>query len=367
MTKNFAICVIHSTPSPNTETFIRAHIERLPGNVSEVVIWPPQYEGKLIGNSFLGLRYFARIREQIGLYRLETALLAHFLKHHQIDVVLAEYGPTGLQCLDACLKAGVKLVVHFHGYDVSVKSVISENLDGYRYLFSRSAALIAVSKPMVEKLIEIGADRRKIYLNPYGVETKEVSTVEPGKNAPIFVGVGRFVDKKAPFLTILAFDQVYKRHPQARLILAGDGPLLDACAILIEGLGLEKAVELPGRIGHAKVSRLLEQARAFVQHSVRAPDGDMEGTPVAILEAGARGLPVISTRHAGIPDAVIDGHTGLLVDEYDVERMADHMLKLSENAAYANELGKNAGHFIRQQYRMSQHICKLSEILESVA
>jgi glycosyltransferase involved in cell wall biosynthesis len=103
-----------------------------------------------------------------------------------------------------------------------------------------------------------------------------------------------------------------------------------------------------------------------VQHSVTANDGDSEGTPNAVLEAGASGLPVVSTRHAGIKEAVIEMKTGLLVDEGDIDGMAQHMIRLAKDSALAASLGKTAREWISAEYSMDKSIGKLWSIIESV-
>src|SRR4030095_662225 len=101
-----------------------------------------------------------------------------------------------------------------------------------------------------------------------------------------------------------------------------------------------------------------------VQHSVVAPSGDCEGTPVSILEAGATGLPVVSTRHAGIPDVVIEGDTGFLVDEGDVAGMARHMIQIARNPRLADTMGRAARKHIEQNFSKDQRIKNLWSIIE---
>ena len=109
------------------------------------------------------------------------------------------------------------------------------------------------------------------------------------------------------------------------------------------------------------------QARAFVQHSMTAPGGDSEGTPVAILEASAAGLPVVSTRHAGIPDVVVEGTTGFLVDEGDTDGMARHLVALADDPGLADELGRNAAQHVRQHFTVTHSIGRLARVLEAAA
>jgi glycosyltransferase involved in cell wall biosynthesis len=110
----------------------------------------------------------------------------------------------------------------------------------------------------------------------------------------------------------------------------------------------------------------MQSAAVFVQHSVVAPDNDHEGTPVAILEAGASGLPVVATRHAGIPDVVKEGETGYLVDEGDTDAMARYMIQLAKNPDLARRLGAAAREHIAAEYNEQRSNANLWHIIKSV-
>jgi glycosyltransferase involved in cell wall biosynthesis len=109
----------------------------------------------------------------------------------------------------------------------------------------------------------------------------------------------------------------------------------------------------------------MQHARCVVQHSVVAPSGDSEGTPLTILEAGATGLPVVSTRHAGIPDVVIEGATGFLVDEHDEESMAQHMIRLAQDPDLAGVMGRAARAHIQKNFSKARRLASLWAIIES--
>jgi glycosyltransferase involved in cell wall biosynthesis len=278
--------------------------------------------------------------------------------------VLAQYGVLGARLADSCAEARVPLIVHFHGYDAYVSRVLEEQRDGYARMFRRCAAVVAVSRDMVEQLIGLGAPPEKVRYNPCGVDCELFSQTSPAENPPLFIGVGRFVEKKAPHLALFAFRRALEACPEAHLRLIGDGPLLPACRDLAKALGLGDAVELPGRLPHKEVAEAMAQARAFVQHSVRARNGDSEGTPVAVLEAGASGLSVVGTRHAGIADVVVEGETGLLVDEADVEGMAEHMIALSRDADLAARLGRAGRARVESEFSMAKSIAGLWQIIQ---
>ena len=89
-----------------------------------------------------------------------------------------------------------------------------------------------------------------------------------------------------------------------------------------------------------------------------------DGTPVAVLEASATGLPVVATRHAGIPDVVLDGETGLLVDEGDVEGMAAQMIRLADDPELAARLGRAGRQRVCAEFSMEKSIAGLWSIIE---
>jgi glycosyltransferase involved in cell wall biosynthesis len=162
----------------------------------------------------------------------------------------------------------------------------------------------------------------------------------------------------------MAFKVVVSKHPEAKLLLAGDGFLLNMCQNLVKHYRLENQVQFLGVIKPELYRELLSESLAFVQHSIAAANGDMEGTPLAILEASVAGLPVIATKHAGIPDVIVDGVTGLLCDEHDVNQMAAYMLQMLDNADYAQQLGAAGKVHVLERYSMKRHIQVLQDILE---
>ena len=283
------------------------------------------------------------------------------------NVTLAEYGTTGTLVSGACERIGTPLVVHFHGFDASRTDILARKAADYRRMFSRASAVVAVSRAMEHQLLQLGCPREKLIYNPCGVDCVRFEGADPARANPQFVAVGRLVEKKAPYLTIAAFAHVARECPEARLRVIGDGVLLGVCRDLTAALGIGHAVTFLGAQPHEAVAREMRQARALVQHSVTASNGDSEGTPVAVLEAGAMGLPVVATRHAGIPDVVQEGVTGLLGDERDVEVMATHMLTLIGNRTLCRELGRNAAAHVRRFYTMEQSIDRLARILGAAA
>jgi glycosyltransferase involved in cell wall biosynthesis len=264
---------------------------------------------------------------------------------------------------EVCQKAGVPLVVHFHGFDAYEQETLAKYGPAYLRMFASAATLIAVSHEMEKQLVALGAPQEKIVYNPCGVDLTHFSGGNPALSPPVFVAIGRFVEKKAPHLTLRAFEKVLKEVPSARLIMIGDGPLWEECRRLAQTSGMAEAVEFRGVRPHKEVAAAMRAARALVQHSVRARSGDSEGTPVAVLEAGATGLPVVATRHGGIGDVVLDGQTGFLVKERDWEGMAQRMIQVAQDPELAGRLGRQARERVAAEYDMEKSLGRLGEII----
>jgi glycosyltransferase involved in cell wall biosynthesis len=365
-----SICIVQPTVNKVSETFISAHAERLPARVTVVhtsgglpyVGSSPGLSQALVARAVRrGLRL---LRGQASDWEVTGAYLSVF-RRCRAEAILAEYGPQGVLVLEACRIARLPLVVHFHGYDASDRQVLERVAAGYSALFEHAAALVAVSGAMRRRLLEMGAAPERTHLNVYGVDCEEFGAARPEENEARFLAVGRFVEKKAPHLTLLAFAEVRRCRRDARLCMIGDGPLLGPCQALAAALGLQGAVEFRGALAHDAVRAEMKQARAFVQHSIEACNGDSEGTPVAILEAGASGLPVVSTFHGGIPEIVTDGVTGFLVNEKDIAGMSERMLRLACEPALAARLGRAARQRISCNFAIEQSIGNLWSIIES--
>lgn len=350
-----------------SETFIRAHIEKLPFEIvdrygskwgicdaKDLLIWPI---GRIFGKV---IRYFRSASEK----SFFAYMLARHLRHYGVQAVLAEYGPIGAYLVEGCKRAGIPLFVHFHGYDASVRSVLAEHNEAYQEMFAYASGVVAVSRIMSSKLLALGVPANKLYTNPCGVDPTLFFGGRPEESPPIFVGVGRFVEKKAPFLTILAFSKVHGAIPESRLIMVGEGQLLGPCKQLAKALHLQKEIDFLGAQPSSAVRTLMRNCRAFVQHSLQADDGDCEGTPVAVIEAQMTGVPVIATRHAGIPDVVVDGETGFIVEEGDTDGMADRMLQLAKSQALAGRLGRAGQKRAVEHFTLERHLNSLAEMID---
>jgi colanic acid/amylovoran biosynthesis glycosyltransferase len=360
------VCVATNGPLSYSETFIRQHASGLPTETSLMDDWPPwKRSGARWERTLPGRAYYRALRllspEAYG-RRVTAAYVSLF--RGRADAVLAEFGPTGVAVMEACRQLDLPLFVHFHGYDISMRRVLEQYGAAYSEMFRRAAGLIAVSRAMRRRLIDRGAPPERVHYNPCGVDCESFGGASPSESPPSVLAVGRFVEKKGPRLTLAAFAEALRQYPEARLRMIGDGPLLGECRRLSRRLSIGHAVTFLGRRPHQRVAEEMRRARLFAQHSIEAASGDSEGTPVSVLEAGASGLPVVSTRHGGIPDVVLDEETGMLVEEGDIEGMARRMLRLLRDPALAARLGGEARRRVRAHFSASHSMERLWAIIK---
>src|SRR4051794_36718850 len=220
-----------------------------------------------------------------------------------VPVAMTEYLDVWLPLLDDLRAAGVATWGHAHGYDISRRLRSRTWARAYREAWRDAPGVITVSDHSRRRLVGIGLDAARIHVIPCGTDVPAAPPQHDwGADEIRVVAVGRLVAKKSPLTTISAFAAVAADHPALRLDVVGDGPLLDAAADLVGRTGLTDRVTLHGAQPPAFVLDLLRRSHVFAQHSVVDPTtGDEEGLPVAVLEAMAAALPVVATRHAGIP------------------------------------------------------------------
>ncbi len=360
--------------SPNknaySETFIAYHKKNINANITYL------YGGSLPemsedGKFSVQYNILNKIRRRLHKKLSPDSLSFHekklirYFKEQQINVVLAEFGMTGAAMVKVCKALDLPLIVFFHGLDAYLHEILATQKEAYERLFRDATHIFAVSQHMYNQLISLGCPANKLSINTYGPAEFyfDVNSNYTQKN---FLAIGRFVDKKAPQNTLQAFAAALQKHPDAKLRMVGDGPLRAKCDQLVKDLNIAGNVEFKGILSPQEILPLYADTIAFVQHSLTAPNGDREGTPVAVLEASAGGLPVVSTKHAGIPDVVIDGETGYLFEEGDVTAMTVAMIKILDDLALAKKLGLAGRKRIQEHFTLEKHITNIERVIDTV-
>jgi glycosyltransferase involved in cell wall biosynthesis len=371
MMKDINIAIVSTNRNKYSETFILQHVQRLAGKVHFLFdgYFPAQYSvdkgvtAKRFSNdrrSFFGRLFLKKKEESEEIKRS----VEEYLAKNNVRLLFCEYGPSGVAMMELARKLNIPLLVHFHGYDAYRNDILETYGRHYPLLFEVAQAVVCVSNHMVEQLRGLGCPASKLHFIPYGIDLS-VFRIDPEVKKDItFVACGRFVEKKAPSITIKAFAKVLSKMPEATLVMIGDGELLEYCKVLTAKLGIKHAVEFMGVLAPEQVAATFRRARVFVQHSITTKQNDQEGTPLSLLESAACGLPAVGTRHGGFLDVIREGETGFLVNEMDVDAMAEAMLAAARPVV-ATVMGGEAAKLIERYYNIDLNIIKLQEIIDA--
>jgi phosphatidylinositol alpha-1,6-mannosyltransferase len=273
------------------------------------------------------------------------------------DVIHAHwFVPQGIVAVLVGRILKIPVVITAHGGDVY--GLRGRLLDALRRaLASRCEAVTVVSRDMATKLPEATSRRGEPpRVMPMGVDTRRFSAgPERGGNSDQTVlFVGRLAKKKGVEHLIRAFPDVLARHPDARLVVVGDGPCRGELETLSSQLGLANRVRFAGAQPPAALPRFYGGSRLFVGPSVVTRTGDTEAFGLVFVEAMAADCPVVGTSVGGIPDVVIHGRTGLLVEPESPAALAAAINRLLDSPADAEKMGAIARRWVRRKFDWRQ-------------
>lgn len=258
------------------------------------------------------------------------------------DVLHAHFGPNCRRFLFARAQARAPLVASFHGYDFSAQPR-EHGASMYDVLFEVADLVTYNCEHARQALERLGCPPAKLRRARVGVdlETLAFCVREHPADAPVrLLTVGRLVEKKGHEIVLRALAAARERLPSVVYDIVGDGPLAGGLRALASDLGLDGVVRFHGARSDADVRRFLARAHVFALASTTASDGDEEGSPVVLMEAQACGIPVVSTRHSGIPEVVLDGRSGVLVPAGDVAAFASALVDVLDRHADWARLGR---------------------------
>ena len=320
-----------------SETFIRKHIDLISPDKTVVLTGNVLNEDWFHGPIKI-------IPIEIGEYSFEQKFeeeVIQFFIDNSVTHILCEFGCIGgavLKMNERSLK--LPSYVHFHGQDSSEFLRRKEIVKYYEWMGKVVDGIIAVSKPMVKRLIDIGLPKEKLQLIHSGVDVDKEVLSQPENEPCRLISVSRLVPKKGIFFVLKAMDLASKTFKNITLDIVGDGPLKPEIDQYIKDNNLTDVVKVHGQQSHKYVLDLMDNSSIFIQHSITDPEtGNKEGLPITILESAAHALPIISTFHEGIPEAVEHNVTGLLVNEGEWELMSEYIIKLAADSSLRKQMG----------------------------
>lgn len=314
-----------------------------------------------------------KIGNQLSL-RLTGCYLPNYarkiINDKQVKCFHAHFGTEGFRYLKLKKNLNLPMITTFYGFDVSM--IPREPLwrKKYTQLFQEGDLFLTEGNYMRNELVKLGCRENKIIVHHLGVDLNTFNftpRMQPEDGNMKILIAGTFREKKGIPYAVQAFAKVKEDHPNIQLRILGDGPLRKQIESLIMELDIVNSVTLLSYQPHNVFLSEAMNAHIFMSPSITARNGDTEGgAPVAILEAQATGLPVISSYHADIPEVVVDSKSAMLAPEKDVEMLTQHLEYLIENPNVWKEMGLIGRKHVEENYNLTKQVEKLELIYDSL-
>lgn len=318
-------------------------------------------------NDFLGIKQ--------KLYTLTRSSLLFGKQNNleQLNLVHAHFGPDGVYAMELANKLEIPFVVTCHGGDItsshkamfcSLKPSVYQFLLYEKELKNKAKNFIAVSQFIEKRLREKGYPPEKIIQHYIGVDIEKFSPVHETSDERYILSVGRHTQKKGIDTLIRAFARIAKKYPAVSLIQVGAGSMTTNLHTLATELGVENQVRFLGAQAHAVVLQLMRRAEIFALTSQTAESGDSEALGIVFNEASACRVPIVSTWHGGIPEAVVNGETGLLAPEKDDKGLAEKLDILLSDRSLGQEMGRRGREYVCELFDIRKQTVKLEAIYD---
>ncbi|MBO9520113.1 MAG: glycosyltransferase family 4 protein [Nocardioidaceae bacterium] len=279
----------------------------------------------------------------------QALLLAGLVRERGITHLHAHFGSVSAAVARLAARlAGIEYSVTLHAKDIFHDDVDREQL---ALRLRDAAAVVTVSDYNEHYLRErYPAATARLVRIYNGIELDAYPPSRPDVRPRVVAGVGRLVEKKGFDDLVRAIALLRDRGAPAHLDLVGAGEREPALREQVAGLGLEELVTFHGPLTQAETREVVRAAAVLAAPCVVGADGNRDGLPTAILESLALGTPVVATPVTGIPEAVIDEETGLLVPEHDPVALADALARLLDDPGLRCRLAEAGRHRVEQAF-----------------
>lgn len=287
----------------------------------------------------------------------------------------AHFGPDAAVLLPFAMRQRIPLIVTFHGFDAQqsrrclLRSMRLSNilfLMREQKLYHYASRVLVVSKYLKSRLVQNGCPVEKIIVHYIGVDTTKYIPDEARRVPFRLVNVSRHVPWKGIDTILRALPRVLAEFPDAELLQIGSGPETEALKALAKKLGVWDKVKMLGAQPNDRVLKEIQSASLYVQGSRLDDAGQTEAFGIALLEAQACGIPVIATNSGGIPEAMIDGETGLLFAENDHEALSHNIVRLFARTDKLRSMGRRARSMVVDRFDLRAQTAVLEQIYDQV-
>lgn len=285
-------------------------------------------------------------------------------------LIHAHFGTDGLKMLALARVLKLPLITHLRGYDVTrtrAALIASGRPTWSRYALQRGRLMregslfLAVSDALRKKAVALGFPAARTRTHYNGVDLDRFQPGKRPREPGTILHVGRLVEKKGTADLIAALAGM----SGVRLVVIGEGPLRAQLQRQAGEAGVK--AQFLGSQNVGEVAEWMRRATLLAAPSRTAGDGDAEGLPNVVVEGAASGIPVVATRHSGIPEAIEDGETGFLVGEGDRAGLAARLRELIESANLRREMGLAARSLAMERFDRVRQAERLEAIYDEVA
>lgn len=286
------------------------------------------------------------------------------LREGPFDLVHAQFGSTASAAV-ALRRHGLTnapIVCSIHGTDANVHGRRDPSL------FARTMSgvdLVTVGTGFMGDLVHsLGVDEAKIRRWPQGVDVDRPPVTRTPSSEFRVLSASRMVPFKGLDDSLRVIAAARSRIPNLRYSVFGDGPMRDELEALSRDLGIDDITTFAGPRTHAEVLAEHAHTDVFLQMGILAADGSTEGQGVSPSEASISGLPCVVTRTGGLPEVVVDGETGIVVDEHDIAAGADALVRLAHDESLRCALGAAGREFISANFSIGATTQRIVGIYE---
>jgi len=286
------------------------------------------------------------------------------------DLIHAHFGFTAYKLMLLKHFMRIPMLVTFGGTDLASHAARPKTGELYRVLFEVAEQLVAVSEDLRQSAIQLGCPPDKVITIHRGVDTKAFGFADrtsAGEKRLTILMVSRLSRKKGHLDAVAALSGLAGDSVDWHLSIVGSGPEEAAIRECVAERGLTEKVSFEGNLPIQDVRRLMVGSDILLHPSVTPVDGDREGIPNALMEGQATGLPVISTRHGGIPELIVDGETGLLVGEGDVAGLTDALRQLLASKERRLQLGAAGRERMVREFSLGKQAQRYLEVYRDLA
>lgn len=277
------------------------------------------------------------------------------------DIIHCQFLYESLVYFDNVKDFNTPVIVNFRGYGASSKLQFKKYVDKIRAIVAqKNVHCISVCNALVQRLKKENIEfANKPHILYTGIDLKTFVRTDYQEKDPFFVQVAAFIGKKGQLISVKAFNKFIENtgNQTAKMLLIGIGKEKEKVRRYTIDNGLEDRIQFWGYGGQENVLKALQRATTYIHHSIVPKNGDMEGVPNAIIEAMAMELPVLSTYHSGIPEAVENNVNGFLCQENDIDAYARNFEKALNIGYLPNNRKK-----VCEKFNIKNHIIQLKSI-----